>query len=80
MTDLIKYPEWQPAYLTAVMEGDMALLPEKLFRAESAILKRQLLLASSDGNDNAEERKALEAAINGLRLLKTTILDHPDWK
>jgi len=80
MTDLIKYPEWQPEYLAAVMEGNVALLPEKLFRAEAAIFNRHQFLTSGDGTNNAEELKALADASEGLRVLKTTKLNHPDWK
>jgi len=80
MTDLIKYPDWQPEYLAAVMEADVARLTEKVHLAEAAIFNRHLLLASGDGTDNAEELQALADAIKELRVLKTTKLDHPDWK
>ena len=80
MTDLIKYPEWQLPYLAAVMEADKGLLPEKLFRAEAAILERQEELTNGDGTNNAAELKALADAIRSLRLMKRTIFDLPDWK
>jgi hypothetical protein len=80
MTDLIKYPKWQPEYLAAVMEGNVAELPEKVFRAEIAIFNRHQALVTSDGTDDAEELEALEDATKGLRVLKIEKLNHPDWK
>ena len=79
MSDLIKYPEWQPEYLAAEMEADVARLPEKVHFAEDAIFRRLQTLASGNGADSAEEREALAGAIKGLQVLKTTKLDHPDW-
>jgi len=79
MSDLIKYPEWQPEYLAAVMEADVAQLPEKVHLAEDAIFRRLQTLTSGDGTDPAEEREALAGAIKGLLVLKTGKLDHPDW-
>ena len=78
MRALIKYREWRPDYLSAVMEEDEALLSEKVARAESAILRRKLLLASGDGSDSANELKALESALKGLRMLKTMKLNQTD--
>jgi hypothetical protein len=73
----MKYPEWQEQYLAAIMEMDVAQLPAKVFQAEAAIFNRYQSLSSRNGN--AEERNALAIAIEGLRVLKTKRLNHPDW-
>jgi len=80
MGSLIKYPDWQADYLAAVMEENVDLLPERVFRAEAAIINRHVALAGSDGTNYAEELKALADAVKGLRMLKTEKLKYPDWK
>ena len=77
MSSSMKYPEWQEQYLAAIMEMDVAQLPAKVFQAEAAIFNRYQSLSSRNGN--AEERNALAIAIEGLRVLKTKRLNHPDW-
>ena len=67
MSSVIKYPDWQPDYLAAVMEADVALMAEKVFRAESAILNRREPLARGDGTDNAAE------LTTALGVSKTTV-------
>jgi len=51
MTDLIKYPQWQPEYLAAVLEGDVDRLPERVHLAEAAIFNRHQLLISGGGTN-----------------------------
>jgi len=72
----MKYPEWQEEYLAAILEGNVTRLPEKVFEAEAAIFNRYQAL---NGKGHAEERAALKIAIEGLRVLKTKRLNHPDW-
>ena len=75
----MKYPEWQEEYLAAILEGNVTRLPEKVFEAEAAIFNRYQALTNLHGKGHAEERAALEIAVEGLRVLKTKRLNHPDW-
>lgn len=78
MSQLLKYPKWQPAYLAAIAEADEAKVSEKANEAEAAIFRRlQVITADSD---HYEERIALQDAINGLRRLQRDKLGFPDWQ
>jgi hypothetical protein len=77
MRDL-KYPEWQTAFLAALMELDETKLVAKDKDAETAIFRR-LQAISADSNHN-EERMALDDAIRRLRVLRRDRLKFPDWK
>jgi len=77
MSNSTKYPEWQEEYLAAIMEMDVTQLPARVFQAETAIVNRYQSLSYRSGN--VEERNALAIAIEGLRVLKTKRLNHPDW-
>lgn len=77
MRDL-KYPEWQTAFLAALMELDETKLVAKDKDAETAIFRR--LQAISADSNHSEERMALEDAIRRLRVLRRDKLEFPDWE
>jgi hypothetical protein len=73
----ILYPEWQPAYLAAVLELDRRTLFERVAAAETAIFNR--LQAIPHNPDTDAERQAIEDALASLRVLKRDELGFPDW-
>ena len=74
----ILYPEWQPAYRAALLELDPKQLPDRVIAAETAIFSR--LQAISGNMDHHAERRAIEDALAGLRVLKREALAYPDWE
>jgi hypothetical protein len=74
----ILYPEWQPAYLAALVELDPKTLFERVMAAETAIFNR--LQAMSQTSDGQTERQAIEDALASLRVLRRDALGFPDWK
>lgn len=66
--------QWQGAYQEAVLEFSPRELPKKMIAAENAIFKR-LHELSEDGNQQQEERFALDDALFALRVLKTEQLN-----
>jgi len=62
-----KYPDWQKPYLDALIAPE-AELREKVDSAEN-ILRRRLGLLSVD-EQHLAERRALEAALGSLRILR----------
>ena len=74
----ILYPEWQPAYLAALVELDPKTLFERVMAAETAIFNR--LQALSLNSDTHAERQAIEDALASLRVLKKDNLGFPDWE
>ena len=73
--------EWQKLVRDALLELDPKALPQKVANAESAIFERLQALAKVDApnSDDAEERQALQDAVNSLRVLKREVLKFPDW-
>lgn len=77
MTPKHKYPEWEPAYQSAVLETDNELLPTRIAEAEKAILMRSLNLLS--GPEHEAERTAIQDALHNIRVLKTErLVGRPD--
>lgn len=77
MSDM-EYPEWQKAYRDALLEVHLGKLPARIFEAETAIVMRlEALQANSDGH---RERKAIQDAVSGLRVLQREKLDYPAWE
>ena len=74
----ILYPEWQHAYLAALVELDRKTLLERVTAAETAIFNR--LQAISQNSDSHAERQAIEDALASLRVLKRDNLGFPDWE
>ena len=74
----ILYPEWQAAYLSALVELDPKTLFERVTAAETAIFNR--LQAMSHNSDGHAERQAIEDALATLRVLKRDSLGFPDWE
>jgi hypothetical protein len=76
-TPNLRFPEWQVAYQSALLEVDLQKLPERVKAAEAAIfLRLQVLADSSDGH---VERQAIEDAMHALRFLQTEKIGYPDW-
>lgn len=73
----ILYPHWQNEYAAARLETNPEKLPARVEAAETAIYKR--LQQISQTPDQFAERRAIEEAINGLRVLKRDRLKYPDW-
>jgi hypothetical protein len=73
--------EWQKQVRDALLELDPKALLQKVADAETAIFERLQALAKVDGSqsDNAQERQALQDAVNSLRVLKRETLKFPDW-
>jgi hypothetical protein len=74
----ILYPEWQPAYLAALLELEPNRLFERVMAAETAIFNR--LQAIPHNADSHAERQAIEDAVASLRVLKRDKLGFPDWE
>lgn len=74
----ILYPEWQLPYREALLELDPKQLPERVIAAETAIFNR--LQVISGNTDHHAERRAIEDALAGLRVLKREALAYPDWE
>jgi hypothetical protein len=74
----ILYPEWQHAYLAALVELDPKTLLERVTAAETAIFNR--LQAISQNSDSHAERQAIEDALASLRVVKRDNLGFPDWE
>jgi len=74
----LRYPEWQPSYLEALLEGDEQKLESKIHLAEWKIFQR--LQTISADSDHHGERSAIADALNALRFLKRDTLKYPDWK
>jgi hypothetical protein len=77
-TPNLRFPEWQVAYLAALLEVDPQKLPERVKAAEAAIFLRQQVLANS--SDGHVERQAIEDAMHALSCIQTEKLNYPDWK
>ncbi len=65
---VILYPSWQGVYRTAILETNIARLPQRVADAEAAIAKR--LQTISMGADHRAESHAIEDALAALRILK----------
>jgi hypothetical protein len=63
----MKYPDWQPKYIAAVLEVNESTLLDRVADAEVAIAAR---LHSQNGKPDSEELQAIEGAIRGLRVLR----------
>jgi hypothetical protein len=73
---------WQKVVREALLELNPKALPQKVADAETAIFERLQALANGHGanGNNAEERQALQDAVNSLRVLKRETLKFPDWR
>jgi hypothetical protein len=63
---------WLPAYLSAVLETDNALMPTRIYEALAAIEQRLLSPIESGG----DEYKEIENAQRGLLTLKAERVDY----
>jgi len=72
---LLQHPEWGwvPKYRDALLELDDAKQIEKIEEAEAVISSRVQAL---DGTAKPDERRAIEDAINALRVLRQERLGH----
>jgi hypothetical protein len=64
--------KWQASYQAAVLETDWTKMQERLQKAVSEIHNRRLAL-SQDHSGTAEEREALDDAMNGLQSLRKDV-------
>jgi len=60
---------WPELYRQAILESDLGRLPERIEKAQSAIQRRARELWYA-GSPETRERRALDAAIRLLRLLR----------
>jgi len=69
MAEPLQRPEWDwvAKYKEAVLEVDDARLIERIDEAEAAISSR---VQAMDGTAKPDERRALEDAVNALRVLR----------
>ena len=75
-TENLLYPAWQPQVQAALLELDMAKLPERIKTAETAITTR--LKAIALNQDHHAERMAISDAIATLNFLKREYARHPE--
>ncbi len=69
----LRFPHWQGAYESALLETDNDALFKRVEIAESALLsRREDLTHSSDG---VAERHKIEIALANLRVLKKEVLN-----
>jgi hypothetical protein len=68
--------EWQELYQAALLELRPEELRQRIEKAEGAIQKR-LTELSRDDSDSAQESQALDDALRGLRVLRTTECGSP---
>jgi cell division FtsZ-interacting protein ZapD len=74
----LQYPEWQTPLQDVILEFDLKELLRKIQRVETLIFERlQQLRLSQDG---AQERVAINEALDVLRTIKRERLQFPDWK
>jgi hypothetical protein len=63
---------WHESYKAAVLETDWAKLRERIKAAEAELHERQRLL-SLDHGGTPEERRAIAAALSGLKGLRNDV-------
>lgn len=73
-TENLLYPEWQPQVQAALLELDLAKLPERIKAAETAIAAR--LKAIAFNQDHHAERMAISDAIATLNFLQREYTRH----
>jgi hypothetical protein len=66
---------WKELYMAALREADKSRLPERIFHAQMALnlRSRELFYA---GEEQVEERRAVDAAMNALQGLRSTCLEN----
>lgn len=64
----LRFPDWQSAYQAVLAETDTHKLFKLVEIAQSAVLTRRVALEGSA--DHHAERRAIEAALANLRVLK----------
>jgi hypothetical protein len=69
----IKYPEWQPEFEAAKLEGEPETLRQRVDAAEAAIFLRSQSLVGR------AEKRAMAEAIQSLRVIQKEKLGYPDW-
>lgn len=67
---------WRALYKAALFETDASKLRTLIAGAETAIVMRARALFNQQ-DDTIEERRALDAALNGLRVLKSYSQSRP---
>ena len=78
MSNELKYPQWQEALASAILEFNREQLRAKVQKAEEAIAQRIEQLASDPGNGH--ERRALFDGLDLLRRVKKDRLGIPEAK
>jgi hypothetical protein len=66
--DAARAPQWRVLYQSAMLELDLAKLPERIVAARSAVLDR---IADGFSKPSDCEQIALRDALEGLRALQT---------
>jgi hypothetical protein len=64
--------EWQRAYVAAVLETDRSKLSQHIAEAHAAI-KARVGELSGDHTGTPEERKAIDSALGGLKILSEEV-------
>lgn len=62
---------WRNLYVAALFEADHAILPDKIARAQAALVQRARELFYAPG-DHIEEEEALDDAMYALQALRST--------
>lgn len=62
---------WRNLYVAALFEADHSILPDKIARAEAALVQRARELFYAPG-DHIEEEEALDDAMYALQALRST--------
>ena len=66
---VLLYPDWQPQYEAALLEGDSSKLQARILAASEAIAERMKVLAQNH-HGTPEERDAIVDALNALAILR----------
>jgi hypothetical protein len=62
---------WRNLYVAALFESDSSVLPERIAKAEAALVRRARELFYAPG-DHIEEEQALDDAMYALQALRST--------
>jgi hypothetical protein len=64
-----KHTEWKTLYRAAILETNKCVVPDRVWKAEEAVLAREREIFY--GHGTAEEEEALEDALYALRAFRT---------
>ena len=64
--ELLKYPQWQEAYLAAMLDMNPQTMKSRISVAQAAIQKRVMNVSNKP---NSEEQEAISDALSNLRVL-----------